>query len=89
MLLGSYNHYGLVYTYQGAVRPVPLHGVAVDAHVVDFCVRTAVTQQFSNSEARPPQPAPHPHRNAGVPDRGGVRVPAGRARGGVRLRGGD
>ena len=28
---------------------LPLHGVAVDAHVVDFCVRTAVTQQFSNN----------------------------------------
>ena len=89
MLLGSYQHYGLVYWLHGAVRPVPLHGVAVDAHIVDFCVRTAITQQFSNTEARTPPPRVGLTARTGVPDRGDIRVPAGRARGRVRLRGGD
>ena len=50
MLFGSYQIYGLVYRYQNVVRPVPLRGVAVDAHVVDFCVRTAISQSFYNDQ---------------------------------------
>ena len=53
MLLGSYSVFGLVYRYQSVIRPVPLRGVTVDAHVVDFCVRTAISQHFYNSEAFP------------------------------------
>ena len=53
MLLGSYQIYGLVYQYESQVRPVPLRGVEVDAHVVDFCVRTAISQHFHNTESFP------------------------------------
>ena len=53
MRLPTYDHYGLVYVYQSIVRPVPLEGVSVDAHVVDFCVRTVLSQQFHNREPFP------------------------------------
>jgi hypothetical protein len=53
MLLGSYEFYGLVYRYQTFIRPVPLRGVEVDAAIVDFCVRTAITQHFVNTESFP------------------------------------
>ncbi len=56
MLLDSYSIYGLVYQYQDSVRSVPLRGVNVDAHIVDFCVRTAISQHFYNSEASHPHP---------------------------------
>ena len=53
MLLPSYTIYGLVYTYQALVRPVPLRGVSVDASIIDFVSRTAVSQHFHNTEAFP------------------------------------
>jgi hypothetical protein len=53
MLLPSYTVFGLVYKYQSIVRPVPLRGVSVDASVIDFVSRTAVSQHFHNTEAFP------------------------------------
>jgi len=44
---------GLVYLYQNAARAVPLRGVAVDVHIVDFIARTAIAQHFHNTEPFP------------------------------------
>ncbi len=45
----AYAHYGLLgQTPQGANIPLALRGLAVEAQVVDFCVRNVITQRFSN-----------------------------------------
>ena len=49
MHLGHHGVYGLVYWYQSKVHSVPLRGVQVDAHIVDFIVRTAISQHFHNT----------------------------------------
>ncbi len=49
MLLSGYEVFGLVYESESNVVAVPIEGVMVDAHIVEFCVRTRISQLFRNT----------------------------------------